>query len=111
MKKLFNISIFFGFALLANIAHANTNEGKTNESNTPAEAKENFETNNVTKPAENESIDEQNAQLIPSVSDQEVQDTTDLNSVGKFNYIFYFIYKLKYDESEETSTEYLEYNF
>lgn len=28
----------------------------------------------------------------------EKPDTTNMNSVSKFNFIFYFIYKLKYDE-------------
>lgn len=29
-------------------------------------------------------------------------DSTNLNSVNKFNFIFYFIYKLKYDEDPNT---------
>lgn len=38
------------------------------------------------------------------------QDNTDINSVCKFNFIFYFIYKVKYDEAP-SGNEQLDYEF
>lgn len=39
------------------------------------------------------------------------QDSSNLNSVCKFNFIFYFIYKMKYEGSEDAGNEYLNYEF
>ncbi len=38
------------------------------------------------------------------------QDTTEANSVSKFNFVFYFIYKMKYTEDAE-GREYVDYGF
>jgi len=111
LKKLIHISAFFVLVLLANNTHASTNEGKTNESTNSEKAEENLATLNDSRVVENEKVDDQHAQMISTPVDQQTKDSTNLNSVCKFNYIFYFIYKLKYDDSEEGQTEYLEYSF
>lgn len=34
-------------------------------------------------------------------------DSSEINSLNKFNFIFYFIYKLKYDDASTLNSEYL----
>ncbi len=38
------------------------------------------------------------------------RDSTNINSLSKFNFVFYFIYKMKYNE-EPKGNEYTEFQF
>gem|GEM_PF-1920754 len=48
-------------------------------------------------------LNAENEQSMSSTERQVVTDTTELNSLSKFNFVFYYIYKLKYSEDPETN--------
>ncbi len=95
MRIIAKISFLLGFLFIVNLAFATGNPEK--ESTTegtqqqPGEKKQNTE---ELDPA---------GELEGGSEPQELQsvDSTEDDSVSKYNFIFYFLYKLKYNENEE----------
>ena len=50
---------------------------------------------------EKKSAQDVDATLVSDVMDGEDQDSVQDDSVSKYNFIFYFLYKFKYDQEEE----------
>lgn len=90
---------------------ASTNDEKANEPSNEIIAKENLEINNGDISDKQEEIVEVSQNPALPVAPNQDKDSTNINSVCKFNYIFYFIYKLKYDDNGENTTGYIDYEF
>ncbi len=106
LKKLASISLTVFCMLLADYASASTNEeaSKTKKSTEATAA------NNAAEKSEETTSASESTNTGGGMYLNQNQDSTNLNSVCKFNFIFYFIYKLKYDE-EPPGNEYLNYEF
>lgn len=98
MRIVTKISFLLGFLFIANFAFAN---GNSNENVTegaqqqPGEKKQNPE---EVDPA---------GELEGGSEPQELQsvDSTEDDSVSKYNFIFYYLYKLKYNEAQNQEVE------
>lgn len=102
--------------LISNGAVASTNNGNkasTNGTNVNNNNNTNNSTNNNNNTeSKSENVDpKMETTVTPQVEENQTEvandgaifigqkpDSTSINSVSKFNFIFYFIYKLKYDE-------------
>lgn len=98
--------------LITNFVWANSNDPKTKATADEKIAKENLVSNSSEKPKAEASkpLKEEESKPKQEEPTPTAQDSTNYNSVSKFNLIFYFIYKLKYDE-DGSSQGYLEYDF
>lgn len=94
MRTIAKISFLLGFVIIANYAFATNSTGDASTEGTqqqPGEKKQNVE-----------EIDP-SQELEGGSEPQELQtvDSTEDDSVNKYNFIFYFLYKLKYNENQE----------
>lgn len=106
LKQFITISLSVFCLMLGSLALASTSEDKE-KAKDPGKATVKAE---VGAEAE-EAPASENASIVDGgMYLNQTQDTTNLNSVCKFNFIFYFIYKMKYDE-EPSGNEYLNYEF
>ena len=84
----------------ANVNNNNNNSTTNNNNNNNAESK----SENVDPKMETTVVTSQAVENTSEVANDgtmyigQKPDSTNINSVSKFNFIFYFIYKLKYDE-------------
>jgi len=111
LKNILTISFFFVLLVSGNISHASVNDLNKKENNNEPTAKENLASTPAKSPVVTPKNEEHKEAIVAAQpAYNNIKDTTNLNSVCRFNYIFYFIYKLKYDEKGQ-STGYLEYEF
>ena len=100
MKLLIKISFFACLILLVNIAFASNGQ----ENKKPTQVQENGQQGDK-KPA----IQKLDLSLTTDVETEEAPateetqsiDSTEDSSVSKYNFIFYFLYKVKYNENQE----------
>lgn len=110
LKKFTFILLITCFCALPQSLSASTNDAN----NTTSEKKESTVDPGSSEPS-TEEVKEEAIKKNTSLVDggmylNQHQDSTNLNSVCKFNFIFYFIYKYKYSE-EETGNEFLDFEF
>ncbi|MEM6735196.1 MAG: hypothetical protein AAGC64_05165 [Bacteroidota bacterium] len=96
MKYLSKISLTLHLIIITSVGYANetTTDGKGNKTET-----QNLQqTDNQKKELRN--FDEENA-IEENTSNVHInQDSIDDDSVNKYNFIFYFLYKFKYDHED-----------
>lgn len=94
MKVLGKISLLIGLLFLVNIAFATETEVKEPDpSNTQQQGEKNKSSNDI---GSSTALDGGSEPIFfPSI------DSTENDSVSKYNFIFYFLYKLKYNEDRE----------
>ncbi|MEP1096604.1 MAG: hypothetical protein ABJG78_15920 [Cyclobacteriaceae bacterium] len=100
MRLINKISLLFCFAFAANSAFAEhygyiqpSQEGEKRQITEGIDHSEGLE--GGTEPIEDSESDE------PQATEQQSVDSTEDTSVNKHNFIFYFLYKLKYNENQE----------
>lgn len=90
------ILLSFGLLLIVQVALANTTgtEGKKNNPDKKQEQQQQTgEQSNQQEPEDSPSLEGENEVQITS-------DSLEDDSVSKYNFIFYFLYKFKYDQAE-----------
>ncbi len=108
--------------VLASTNGSNTNSDKVTNSTESTNSTTSTNNNTEDKKEATEPAVEESSQLEAPIETEVQQandgamfigqkpDSTSINSVSKFNFIFYFIYKLKYDE-DPNSIGHLNYEF
>ncbi|RED98813.1 hypothetical protein [Marinoscillum furvescens] len=89
-------------AISSNLAIAGITEDKSSLKG--SSISNNTEEKKSEEPVEEEALSEPSAENSTTASSggvyhTQAPDSTNLNSVCKFNFIFYFIYKMKYDDA------------
>lgn len=107
LKRFYYIFLLFALFVISYNALASTNT-ENNKGVAKLESTEGAQT------GEESALPKPNA-TGRIVSDTEAllkksEDSTNVNSLSKFNFVFYFIYKLKYN-TEPTGNEYLDFQF
>lgn len=98
MNLFRKISLLLSFALIANFSFATEGTRKNSEIQPEQQQGEKKQNPDELDPA---------GELEGGSEPIEVQsvDSTEDESVSKYNFIFYFLYKLKYDENQEAANE------
>lgn len=91
-KILLSLTLLFAFHL--GIANTEGTDGK----NTEKDAKQQQQTGQQNK---TEKLDEEPSSEGVEGENEVVVDSVEDDSVSKYNFIFYFLYKFKYDQEEE----------
>lgn len=82
----------------ANNTHNTANKSTTNSTTNAEDKKESLDPNLESTHNVNAENGESERANDGAIFIGQKPDSTNINSVSKFNFIFYFIYKLKYDE-------------
>lgn len=97
LKQLFSIFVLITCLLLSGVANASSAD-KPN--NTEKKAENTVVADATNEPDESKEKDPQPTNTrIEEAPYRPGIDSTDINSLSKFNFIFYFIYKYKYEDA------------